>query len=94
MAHHENSTFSMDLMSIRNRMMDPDEDPGPYKTGLPLTLSLRILQQSTQREKNSVAAVTIRTHYPKMLAMLRADNAEMGTDTRPQKLNSSYAFEN
>ena len=78
MAHHENSTFSMDLMAIRNRMMVQDEDPGPYKTGLPLTFSLRILQQSTQREKHSVAAVTIRTHYPKMLTMLRADNAEMG----------------
>jgi len=74
----ENSTFSMDLMAIRNRNMLPSEDPGPYKTGLPLTLSLRILQQSTQREKNSVAAVTIRINYPKMLTMLRADNTEMG----------------
>jgi len=76
--NHENSTFSMDLMAIRNRLMPPNEDPGPYTTGLPLTLSLRILQQSTQREKNSVAAVTIRIHYPKMLTMLRADHTEMG----------------
>ena len=94
MAHHETSTFSMDLMAIRNRMMDQNEDPGPYKTGLPLTFSLRILQQSTQREKNSVAAVTIRIHYPKMLAMLRADNAEMGDGHAATELNSSYAFDN
>ena len=76
--NHENSNFSMDLMGIRNRLMLPGDDPGPYKTGLPLNLSLRILQQSTQREKNSVAAVTIRINYPKMLTMLRADNTEMG----------------
>ena len=49
--NHENSTFSMDLVSIRNRLMPQNEDPGPYKTGLPLILSLRILQQSTQRER-------------------------------------------
>jgi len=51
---------------------------GPQKTGLPLTLSLRILQQSTHREKLSVAAVTIRIHYSKMVTMLRADTPDMG----------------
>jgi len=54
------------------------EDLGPQKTGLPLTLSLRILQQSTHREKLSVAAVTIRIHYSKMVTMLRADTPDMG----------------
>ena len=68
----------MDLMGIRNRLMPHKENLGPHKTGLPLTLSLRILQQSTQREKMSVAAVTIRINYPKMLTMLRADNPDMG----------------
>jgi len=76
--NHENSTFSMDLMGIRNRLMPNNEDLGPHKIGLPLNLSLRILQQSTQREKKSVAAVTIRINYPIMLTMLRADNTEMG----------------
>jgi len=54
------------------------EDLGPQKAGLPLTLSLRILQQSTHREKLSVATVTIRIHYSKMVTMLRADNPDMG----------------
>jgi len=76
--NHENSTFSMDLMGIRNCRMPHNDDLCPQKTGLPLTLSLRILQQSTQREKMSVAAVTIRINYPKMLTMLRADNTDMG----------------
>jgi len=43
--------LNMDLMSTRNRLMSHKDDLGPQKTGLPLTLSLRILQQSTQREK-------------------------------------------
>jgi len=68
----------MDLMSTRNRLMPQTEDLGPQTTGLPLTLSLRILQQSTQREKLSVAAVTIRIHYSKMVTMLRADTPDMG----------------
>ena len=55
MLNHENSTFSMDLMSTRNRLMPSMEDLGPQKVGLPLTL---VLQQSTHREKLSVAAVT------------------------------------
>jgi len=76
--NHENSSFNMDLMSTRNRLMSHQEDLGPQKTGLPLTLSLRILQQSTQREKMSVAAVTIRIHYSKMVTMLRADTPDMG----------------
>ena len=75
--NHENSTFTMDLMSTRNRLMPHKEDLGPQKTDLPLTLSLRILQQSTQREKMSVAAVTIRIHYSKMVTMLRADNPDI-----------------
>jgi len=54
------------------------EDLGPQKRGLPLTLSLRILQQSTHREKFSVAAVTIHIHYSKMVTMLRADTPDMG----------------
>jgi len=54
------------------------EDLGPQKAGLPLTLSLRILQQSTHREKLSAAAVTIRIHYSKMVTMLRADTPDMG----------------
>jgi len=57
----------MDLMSTRNRLMPHTEDLGPQKTGLPLTLSLRILQLSTQREKLSVA-----------VTMLRADTPDMG----------------
>ena len=65
--NHENSTFNMDLMSTRNRLMPHTEDLGPQKTGLPLTLSLRILQLSTQREKLSVA-----------VTMLRADTPDMG----------------
>jgi len=76
--NHENSTFSMDLMSTRNRILSHMEDLGPQKVGLPLTLSLRILQQSTHRDKLSVAAVTIRIHYSKMVTMLRADNPDMG----------------
>jgi len=58
--------------------MSNKDDLGPQRTGLPLTLSLRILQQSTQREKMSVAAVTIRIHYPRMVTMLRADTPDMG----------------
>jgi len=54
------------------------EDLGPQKVGLPLTLSLRILHQSTHREKLSVAAVTIRIHYSQMLTMLRADTPDIG----------------
>jgi len=54
------------------------EELGPQKAGLPLTLSLRIVQQSTHREKLSVAAVTIRIHYSKMVTMLRADTPDMG----------------
>jgi len=53
MMNHENSTFSMDLMSTRNRLMPNMEDLGPQKAGLPLTLSLRALQQSTHRETGS-----------------------------------------
>ena len=78
MLNHENSTFSMDLMSTRNRVMPHMEDLGPQKTGLPLTLSLRVLQHSTHREKLSVSAVTIRIHYSKMVTMLRADTPDMG----------------
>jgi len=78
MLNHENSTFSMDLMSTRNCLMPNMEDLGPQKAGLPLTLSLRVLQQSTHREKLSVAAVTIRIHYSKMVTMLRADTPDMG----------------
>jgi len=40
--NHENSTFSMDLMSTRNRLMPSTEDLGPQKAGLPLTLSLQV----------------------------------------------------
>ena len=76
--NHENSSFNMDLMSTQNRLMPHKEDLGPQKTGLPLTLSLRILQQSTQRGKMSVAAVTIRIYYSKMVTMLRADTPDMG----------------
>jgi len=76
--NHENSTFSMDLMSTRNRLMHHMEDLGPQQTGLILTLALRILQQSTHREKLSVAAVTIHIHYSKMVTMLRADTPDMG----------------
>jgi len=76
--NHENSTFTMDLMSTRNRLLSHMEDLDPQKAGLPLTLSLRILQQSTHREKLSVAAVTIRIHYSEMVTMLRADNPDMG----------------
>jgi len=65
------------MMSTRNRLMPHTEDLGPQKTGLPLTLSLRILQQSTQREKLSVAAVTIRIHYSKMVTMLRGDTPDI-----------------
>jgi len=54
------------------------EDLGPQKACFPITLSLRILQQHTQREKLSVAAVTIRIHYSKMVTMLRADTPDMG----------------
>jgi len=68
----------MDLMSNRNRLMPSTEDLGPQKAGLPLTLSLRVLQQSTHREKLSVAAVTIRIHYSKMVTMLRADTPDIG----------------
>ena len=84
MLNHENSTFSMDLMSTRNRLMPSTEDPGPQKAGLPITLSLRVLQQSTHREKLSVAdvttvaAVTVRIHYSKMVSMLRADTPDIG----------------
>ena len=78
MLNHENSTFSMDLMSTRNRLIPSMEDLGPQKAGLPLTLSLRVLQQSTHREKLSVAAVTIRIHYSNMVTMLRADTPDIG----------------
>jgi len=78
MLNHKNSTFSMDLMSTRNRLMPSMEDLGPQKAGLPLTLSLRVLQQSTHREKLSVAAVIIRIHYSKMVTMLRADTPDIG----------------
>ena len=44
---------------------------------LPLTLSLRVLQQSTNRAKLSVAAITIRIHYSKMVTMLRADTPDI-----------------
>ena len=54
------------------------DDLGPEQAGLPITLFLRILQQHTLREKASVAAVTIRIHYSKMVTMLRADNPDMG----------------
>ena len=64
----------MDLMSTRNRLLSHMEDLGPQKAGLPLTL----LQQSTHREKLSVAAVTIRIHYSKMVTMLCADTSDMG----------------
>jgi len=78
MLNHENSTFSMDLMSTPNRLMPSIEDLGPQKAGLPLTLALRVLQQSTHRGKLSVAAVTIRIHYSKMVTMLRADTPDIG----------------
>ena len=54
------------------------EDLGPQKAGLPLTLSLRVLQQSTHREKLSVAAVTVRIHYSKIVTMLHADTPDIG----------------
>ena len=76
--NHENSTFTMDLMSTRNRLLSQMEELGPQQAGLPITLSLRILQQHTLREKASVAAVTIRIHYSKWVTMLRADNPDMG----------------
>jgi len=68
----------MDLMSTRNRLLSQREELGPQQAGLPITLSLRILQQHTLREKASVAAVTIRIHYSKLVTMLRADNPDMG----------------
>jgi len=37
-----------------------------------------VLPQSTHREKLSVAAVTIRIHYSKMVTMLRADTPDIG----------------
>jgi len=76
--NHENSTFTMDLMSTRNRLRTHMDELGTQQAGLPITLSLRILQQHTLREKASVAAVTIRIHYSKMVTMLRADNPDMG----------------
>jgi len=75
---HENSSSTMDLLSTRNRLRMHMDDLGAEQTGLPLTLSLRILQQHTLREKASVAAVVIRIHYSKMVTMLRADNPHMG----------------
>jgi len=92
MLNHENSTFSMDLMSTRNCLMPNMEDLGPQKAGLPLTLSLRVLQQSTHREKLSVAAVTIRIHYSKMVTMLRADTPDMGDGHAATEANSSAGF--
>jgi len=91
--NHENSTLSMDLMSTRNRLLSHMEDLGPQKAGLPLTLSLRILQQSTHREKLSVVAVTIRIHYSKMVTMLRADNPDWGTFMQLRKRNLSVGSE-
>jgi len=41
---------------------------------LPITLSLRLLQQSTHREQLTVA----RIHYSKMVTMLRADSPDIG----------------
>jgi len=79
----------MDLMSTRNRLMPNMEDLGPQRAGLPLTLSLRILQQSTHREKLSMAAVTIRIHYSKMVTMLRADTPDMGDATQRRRRNFS-----
>ena len=76
--HHENSSFSMDLLSTRNRLRMQIDDLGAEQAGLPINLSLRILQQHTLREKASVAAVVIRIHYSKMVTMLRADNPDMG----------------
>ena len=78
MLNHENCTFSMDLMNTRNRLMPNMDDLGPQKAGLPLTLSLRVLQPSTHRVKLSMAAVTIRFHYSKMVTMLRADTPDIG----------------
>ena len=91
--NHENSTFTMDLMSTRNRLLSHMEDLDPQKAGLPLTLSLRILQQSTHREKLSVAAVTIRIHYSEMVTMLRADNPDLGTVMQLRKRNFSVGSE-
>ena len=68
----------MDLMSTRNRLRIHMDDLGAEQAGLPITLSLRVLQQHTLREKASVAAVVIRIHYSKMVTMLRADNPDMG----------------
>ena len=87
--NHENSSFSMDLMSTRNSLMPNMEDLGPQRAGLPLTLLLRILQQSTHREKLSMAAVTIRIHYSKMVTMLRADTPDMGDATQRRRRNFS-----
>ena len=78
MMHHEKSTFSMDLMSTRNRLMKNSDNLGPQKAGLPIILLLRVLQQSTHREKLSVAAVIIRIHYSKMVTMLRVDSPDIG----------------
>jgi len=89
MLNHENSIFSMNLMSTRNRLMPSAEDLGPQKAGLPLALSLQVLQHSTHREKLSVAAVTIRIHYSKMVTMLRADTPDIGDGHFWRKRNSS-----
>ena len=78
MLNQKNSTFSMDLMGTRNRLMPSSDDLGPQKAGLPITLSLWVLQHSTPREKLSVAAVIIRIHYSKMVTMLRADSPDIG----------------
>jgi len=92
MMNHENSSFSMDLMSTRNRLMPSMEDLGPQKAGLPLTLPLRILQQSIHREKLYVAAVTIRIHYSKMVTMLRADTPDMGDGHAATEANFFVGF--
>jgi len=74
MLNHENYSFSMDLMSTCNRLMPSMKDLRPQK----VTLSLRVIQQSTHREKLSVAAVTIHIYYSKMVTMLRTDTPDMG----------------
>jgi len=65
-------------MSTRNHLMPSSEDLGLQKVGLPILLSLRVLQQSTHKEKHSVTAIIIRIHYSKMVTMLRADSADIG----------------
>ena len=68
----------MDLLSTNNRLVTDPGDPITPLFGLPISLALRVLQQSTHKEKNSIAAVTIKINYSKMVTMLRADTPDAG----------------